>query len=61
MNKKEVLDIYERGVFVMGSDRLTWGQIVEKYPYQYVGLADIEREESYDSVLSAIVDRKSVV
>ena len=45
-----------RGIQVNSdSGRLTWEQIKEKYPYQYVGLADMEREESYDSVISAIV------
>ena len=39
----------------MNNERLTWEQIVEKYPNQEVGLDAIETEGNSDIVKSAIV------
>lgn len=37
------------------NERLTWEQIKEKYPYQFVGLTDVEQENDYDDIISAVV------
>lgn len=37
----------------MEGKRMTWDEIVEKYPDQWVGLTDVERDGA--SVLSAVV------
>lgn len=37
------------------NERLTWEQIKEKYPYQFVGLTDVEQGNDYDDIISATV------
>ncbi len=37
------------------SDRLTWDEIKQKYPHQYVGLTEVEYGKNMASVRSAIV------
>jgi len=38
------------------AERLTWDEIVEKYPDRWVGLTDVERETPDDpNVISAVV------
>lgn len=39
----------------MADKRLTWLEIKERYPHQYVGLTDIEYGDNKASVKSAIV------
>lgn len=49
------LVLFLRGVLVMKDERLTWEQIKEKYPYQFVGLADVVKGKNYNDIISAIV------
>jgi len=39
----------------MDNIRLSWQEIKEKYPHQYVGLVDIEHEKNNSDVKSAII------
>ena len=39
----------------MNNERLTWEQIKEKYPYQFVGLTDVEKGRNYNDIISAVV------
>ena len=40
----------------MASERLTWHEIQEKYPDQWVGLVDvINEEDNYSTIKSAVV------
>ena len=38
------------------TERMTWPEIAKRYPNQWVGLTDVEREpESYSTIKSAVV------
>lgn len=39
----------------MNNERLTWEQIKEKYPYQIVGLVDVEEGRNSEIIESAVV------
>ena len=39
----------------MGEERLTWEEIVRRYPDQWVGLKDVEWEPDNDATISSAV------
>lgn len=45
----------EKGVSGMMRKKLTWHEIVSKYPDKWVGLTDIEREENSADIKRAVV------
>ena len=48
------MDIENEGRLISMNERLTWDEIVEKYPDQWVGLVDVDWEDGAN-VRSAIV------
>lgn len=42
-------------VFTGSNERLTWEQIEERYPHQWVGLKDIEFDSRGADIISAVV------
>lgn len=43
----------------MSSERLTWKQIQEKYPDQWIGITDVEYEEDNNSICSVLYIHKN--
>ncbi len=39
----------------MTKEKLTWEQIKQQYPEQYVGLSDITREQGSNHIVTAVV------